>query len=533
MKNPISAIADLLFKLNKVNWFIVHDLSKAGLVENEIQFTFVDGKERFDEPFGTNLGYISINEPKSYNEFCEEILNLADVLKDNPVALANIFIILLRLSTNSTGNDILERFKSQIDATTCVKVYDLLVDSLNLSYFSHRNLKQYKYDTLRDWLEVLNGAQYHHGFSDPVTSILILVKDGNGTSLDFAIIRKMAPLLRAHLIGFFGYNIAINNKDLFDIILTDEKEAAFFAGYIIEEKGSNRSAVEWLSENIVRVFIEMYWNNIGKDFFFHVFGLSFRNKGKNQLYKDLESDIHQILLEKFQSADLGKYQNINTFKYPHDFIALYNWFSVMKIKPSSISEINTSTIVEQFLNQLESIVENVPEYLAKEKYSDPFESYSLSEGKFLTALAFQLLFLLCNREEDIKRLKDICFKFKPLFYGGFQSTSIASHFAETILIMLLSTHLIHDLNEGHFNKLKKLLSVAEETILIPYIHLAERDEEIWNPETEKQVFSFNAGKYLVNDYLKKILNSELKEHYASLFSLFDDVKIAKWPYERS
>ena len=73
-----------------------------------------------------------------------------------------------------------------------------------------------------------------------------------------------------------------------------------------------------------------------------------------------------------------------------------------------------------------------------------------------------------------------------------------------------------------------LLTILNKTILIPYIHLAEREEEIWNKETEKSGFQYKIGEYLINDYLKRIKNNEnvVNECFKDLFELFDNVKVA-------
>ena len=53
-------LSDYLSKTQEIDWLILHKIANEGLLLNDIEFSFADGKENISEPFQTNLGYISI-----------------------------------------------------------------------------------------------------------------------------------------------------------------------------------------------------------------------------------------------------------------------------------------------------------------------------------------------------------------------------------------------------------------------------------------------------------------------------------------
>jgi hypothetical protein len=72
------------------------------------------------------------------------------------------------------------------------------------------------------------------------------------------------------------------------------------------------------------------------------------------------------------------------------------------------------------------------------------------------------------------------------------------------------------------------LKVISDILLVSYIHLEERDDEVWNPESEKQVFDFSAGRYLVTTAMKNVQKHQVREYYTDFFDSINEVAIAKW-----
>ena len=88
------------------------------------------------------------------------------------------------------------------------------------------------------------------------------------------------------------------------------------------------------------------------------------------------------------------------------------------------------------------------------------------------------------------------------------------------------------MSENEFSSLKKYLKIIADSILVPYIHLAERDDKIWNPESERQAFHFDSGGHLVTTALSIIRKHEIYPVYEELFQNINAIKVAKWSFEK-
>ena len=138
-------ISKILLDSLKVDWFIIHKISKDKLNIEGIGFSFVNGIERIDEPFKSNLGYISLKNPSIISEFGILIAELLQEFKFNPIALANIFIITTRVSYSGSDKEILiENFKKTIGTKKSNNTFSILTDSLNAEYYKHHHLKDSK-----------------------------------------------------------------------------------------------------------------------------------------------------------------------------------------------------------------------------------------------------------------------------------------------------------------------------------------------------------------------------------------------------
>jgi hypothetical protein len=533
MENLKTAIINVISSKSSIDWLIVHDISKSYAKINDVEFSFVDGNERQDEPFNTNQGYISLKKDTSIKAFEEISVQLVERFKSEPIALANLFIVFTR--TSYTGEDkqtLIKKYKRILGADVCKTVFALLIKSLNVEYYKHYYSSHKKPITLNQWLDLFRSAQYTHGFSDPILSCLQLVRIERNLSIEFEHIEGMAPLLRSVLISFYGCELVIPDAKFKDLI-NKEDELTFLSAYLLDETGRDAKVPDWLSQHLVELFIDKHWNKIGKDFFVHVFGLSYRNKNQNDLYKKLEEYADMVLSRKLYSESQETKIWIRQLEFPEHFIALFSCFSDTKTNYNSIPISNVQTILEQFIEELKRITKKLPEYLASENSADPFISYYLSEPKYVKTLAYLLLLLLRANDSNRKELSNACHEFKALFYGHFRACALAIYFTELLILIGLSGRYLTGIEEGEFVALRKYLIIISDTVLIPYVHLIERDDEVWNPESKKELFHHSAGGYMVREALTEIRKHEIFSHYQEFFKNIEDVKVAEWSYERN
>jgi hypothetical protein len=530
MEKLEAIIQKVISSKSTIDWMIVHEISKSKIEIEGVEFSFVDGKERYNEPFKTNQGYISLNKPSVISEFQKTANELLEEFKSNPIALANLFIVFTRASYKGEDKEtLLKNFKKQLGKDACTNVFNLLIASLNNEYYKD-NYSIKKPLNTNDWLDIFRSTQYMHGISDPLINCLQLVRNERNRKLDFDLLEKMKPLLRAVLVGQYGFDIQISKSKLKQLYQSEE-ELIFLSACLIDDSAPDKTPPDWLTETLIERFLEKHWDTIGRQIFVHAFGLSFRNKNDNKLYDRLKDLSHTILLKHLKTENDDTLKWISKLEFPNDFIALFGWLSSKKINLNEIPDSNRVAITNQFVSELQRIAKSIPVHLASENSSDPFTSFQLYEGKYHTALAYVLLFLLSATDTNRKDIENVCHEFKTLFYGGFRATHLATHFTELMLLIGLSGNRVNGLDEAEYLALKQYLKILSDTVLIPYIHLKEREDEIWNPESEREAFQFNAGSHLVTIALVEIQKHQIGQHYQDFFEKINETTVANWNFE--
>jgi hypothetical protein len=520
-------ISKTLSDKSEIDWLIVHTIHKSDPKITGVEFSFVDGKERQDEPFKTNQGFISLKKADNIENFKKIIGELSTKFKTNPVSLANLFIISTRASyTGEDDETLLNVFKEGIGKENCSIVFDLLIKSLNSVYHDDKNYIDKQPNDTNDWLTLFRSTQYLHRFSDPIISCLQLVRDERNRSIDFDLIQNMKPLLRAVLMGWYGYDLTISQATQ-DKICENENELTFLSACLIDDFSGERDLPNWLNSKLIELFVEKHWSKIGKPIFIHVFGISYRNKQENNLYKKLEELLHEILYKKLNTETLNW---IGSLEFPTDFIALFGWITKKKIDYNKISDSIKSELLNRFISELERISTELPKHLASNNSSDPFNSFQFSEPKYQDAFAHLSLLIIYATKDNLKDIKSVCFSIKPLFYGGFRATHLATHFAQIMLLTGLSGYRLNGLDDKGKENIKNYMKIISDVLLVPYIHLSERNDEIWNPESKKELSQYNAGQYLVNYALTEINKLGDKKHYDNFFKEISEIKVSKKDY---
>lgn len=511
---------------SEIDWLIVHTIHKSYPKITGVEFSFVDGKEQQDEPFKTNQGYISLKKTDTIEKFIKIIGELSTEYQTNSISLANLFIVTTRASY--TGEDdgiLLKVFKGNIGQENCNIVFNLLINSLNTEYHNGKRYVEKQPDSTNEWLTLFHSVQYLHGLSDPITNCLQLVLDERSSNLDFDLIQNMNPLLRAELMGWYGYDLTISQTTE-DKLYKNENELIFLSACLINDFSGERDLPNWLNLKLIEIFVEKHWAKIGKPIFIHVFGISYRNKQENNLNKKLGELLHEILFNKLNTENAETLNWIGSLDFPADFIALFAWIVKKKIDYNKISNRIKSELLDRFIRELQRISTELPKHLASENSSDPFNSFQFSEPKYQDTFAHLSLLMLYATNDNLKDIKNVCFSIKPLFYGGFRATDLATHFTEIILLIGLSGYRLNGLDNTGKENIKSYMKIISDVLLVPYIHISERNDEVWNLESKKELFQHNAGQYLVNYALTEINKLEDKGHYDSFFKEISEIKVS-------
>jgi hypothetical protein len=517
-------------KSSEIDWLVVHTIQKSAPQITGVEFSFVDGKERQDELFKTNQGYICLKNADTIENFKNIVGDLSTEFKTNPISLANLFIVTTRASyTGEDDGTLFSKFKENIGKENCSIVFNLLINSLNTAYHNYKNYVDKQPENTNEWLTLFHSTQYMHGFPDPIINCLQLVRDERSRSLDFNLIQNMKPLLRTVLMGWYGYDLTISQTTQ-DKIYENEQELIFLSACLIDDFSKEKVLPDWLHSKLIELFVEKHWVKIGKPVFVHVFGISYRNKQENNLYKKLEGLLHEILFKKLNTENPETLMWIGSFEFPTDFIALFSWILRKEIDYNKIPIPIKSEMLNQFIRELQRISTELPKHLASENSSDPFHSFQFYEPNYQNAFAHLLSTMLHASDNNLKDIRGLCFSIKPLFYGGFRATYLANHFTEVMLLTGLSGYRLNGLDNKGKEIIKSYMKIISDVLLVPYIHLSERNDEIWNPESKKELFQYNAGKYLVNYALTEINKLADKKHYENFIKEISEIKVSKKDY---
>lgn len=515
-----------------IDWFIVRALSELFEGTNDLYFSLHDNRRTHDLPFRRHQGYLCVEETlnTAFIMAFSQILN--DVL-EQPLSLANLYILYTRVSGGEEAfiEELTGLFTNMAQSKR-EQIFLTLADSLNQHYFAHTTLARETPKTVQDWLNLFRAAQGFDHISDPVIRLIRLIEPKKRQYVPYTWVLHLKPVVRAPLMGWYHFQLDCPSDELITIISNDASEAAYVGAVLMNEMGPTSITPDWLNQYIIAIFVKQCWSNVGKAVFMHIYGLSYRNKNENPLFKTLEALFHKMLLELIQSSKSEDDVWLTDFDLPDTYIAFFNWITVNQIKFSEIPRSKGNLLIQTFINQLAAIAAK-PEVYFTGNSSDPWKSYALTEMKYLNTISYLLLYLLDTPAEQLKEMTKVFFNFKPLYFGEYTATYFANRFTEFILLILTAINNLHDLTEEMLQNLDGLLKGLADSVLIPYIHLTERESEIWDLHTNRQPMAHNASKYLINDALKSIRQGHYADHYKNIFDLFDAVKVTEWPYERT
>ncbi|MBK0379307.1 hypothetical protein [Mucilaginibacter segetis] len=529
MEELLLKIEEKLQSAQGVNWLIVHELVNIPVAVNDIKFSFVDGKEDLYEPFKVSPGYVTLNTAEAYQIFSSRLIRWLKTYRKQIPVLAQLYALVSRINHPQEQLSLQELFKSALPKKWKTELYGYMIATLNGDYFKHLHYSLKEITNVEDWLTLIRSAQYRHHIADPLLAVLHLVKIP-GRHLSYSLIEDMAPMLRSTLIGWYGYEIRISVNER-AAIYGNPNERMFLTAILLESGNHTDTPPSWLKYPLIEKTLDTDWETVGQYLFPQIYGLNFRKRQQNKVHQAMKKLTGKFLRAKLSQKETAAVW-ISRLEFPKHFIAVCSWLIEKPANFGKLPDHCGMQLLDQFLSELNRIGRQIPELIAEKNSSDPFLTSYVGENQYLTAIAYALILLLDTNEAQLKLLKKTYFTFKPLFYGGYRSKYLATRFAEIQLLIALSGPNLTNISNDRFLKLNELLQIISDTILIPYIHLTEREEDIWNPDYEFGISLSNMGRQQINAYLKKILTSSMLPYYQTFVDRLSSIKTAEWPYER-
>lgn len=539
MDNLYRVLSEYLDNYIMLKWDIIIDLASQMPKSNIISFSIPD-KVTYRYPFDYNLGYICLKDENDESErvlkdYSDTLLALTDKFLDSHIALCNVFIIILRSSYRGDDkSDMVNMFVNKIGYDRSKSIFLTLINSLSGELYKQNPNIDKNPKTVDEWCRLFRSASYLDSHALSYISIIMLVSQK--MRLDFRWVPKIPPLILAILIDFYGLEIIINKDDIKELDTLSEKEIAFIVAYIIENL-YHPEALVWFNSEVADSFMLTHWNHGGKKLVSRI--ILEKTKSQNNKPHSHISSIYKDLINSFSNHLTD--ENISLWfsglEFPEEYITISSL--ILETTKVDGDECDLSLIPENIksifcINAFDAI--SKPEILIQKMITDKnsttiFKFFTLDSiyQNFLTVLCYLLL------KDDListKKFQSLCFDYKQYFYCCYDASRASVEFVEFVLLVLLSIVRITGLEDKDLERWKDLVRTIIDTVLYPYIAIAEEEEYIWNPEYEFNMNYITLPKYNINLYLRELFESSYSAIAEYLHSKISEYKTAVWPYER-
>jgi len=422
----------------------------------------------------------------------------------------------------------------ELSPEICEMVFTLLITSLNQLVYAHNDYIVKEPNSIEEWRSLLRFSSHRNPGSVDYDYIVMLLT--RTRTLNFRLLGIIHPIIVATLVDYYGYKVQLADEDIARFDTASVMEVTFVVEYVSENL-SDPMKIDWFNDALAKSLMITHWNTGGKQLMKLLLNKEIHPRVES--VKPSLDFILGLLVDVFRDY---QYKNtlslwLSNMAFPEDYIIVSAL--IMKSNKDKNGRVNLSTISNELRR---AMVDNLlliigqPEKLIKKVITNK-SSYSAFEFYNIENTYQYLLVVLCYLfiSEDsfsIKRFKNICYEYKQYFYCDYDSSIIAVEFVEFILLVLLSVTMLTGLDDESKEKWKKLMKVVSDTILYPYIMLAEEYEYIWNPDFSCSSDFYALTKKSINRLLSELQKNVYEELSRDFFKDFSAYKTAVWPYER-
>ncbi len=523
-KETTDLIVNELIVIDRPDWMIVRRLYESLHEDVHIKFSlFDDWRWKNELPFGKHQGFISFRDA-TLPEITTLITSLYDKVADNDVAVANLWILTDRI-TLRTDSDLLSILKKKLPDTQHKRVYKILVDSLRKQVVNNDAVEPMPL-RLKEWQRYINGYDYKAG--ELAESILFLVSDRRVVGL--ADLLLLSPRFVGSLIGFWGVRVHLTPAEA--MCITDPHRLAFLAA--IAASQTYYYLPQWLTQEFVSRLVHDTASGIGLELLRDVFKPmppgAVTNRHRLRLIAYCKEAVSEILMGNEETAK----EWISRLDGVKDIPQVLYIISLSRIV---VSDEIKNRIANHCIIGLKAITADFGRSL-----SDKHSRYNLTSLQLMTpdSMAAMAVFGECLAkidEEGKKWFKKMLFEIKPLFAGGYDAKSLAMFTTELLLCSFISGAIWQScMYANEVTTLSHLIDEMGRFIMIPYVHLAERSDAVWDPGYSATQFHPDNPRLLLNHLIKNgMVNKDY--HPARIISdnivdIIHKTSTILWPFER-
>src|SRR6218665_831709 len=414
-------LKNVLLDNKTVNFHIAIELSQKASPIKVFGCSFTENKEDENEPFGSKLGYISLDDKRNKNiieDFKNALKHLISDFESDIITLSNLYILATRANyTGDSDEEILQSFISALSNTQKEEVYKRLVEEINKKYYRHKQFSKSTPKNVQDWLDLFNNAQYLHSFNDISHDVLQLINE-YPKPLQFKHVKMLAPILRASLY----HDFEVSEKEVADLILNDPSEINYLVAVILDTSDNTVQPPVWLNE----LFIDYIFknnDNVAQYVIYYLFGfIRYESKRHNPVYVQFKFLMQEKLKKVVVAVDNDSLELIKKLKFTEEFLSFLNFLNSINML-DKIHETYFNTINEAFINALDKTENTIPDNLSNSNFIDQFKLYYLDEKNYRNGITILSLSLLHITDDQLKSMNDVLYRYKPLFFGGYEAKS--------------------------------------------------------------------------------------------------------------
>lgn len=510
-------VIDAVASAGRPDWMIVRRMCDSDDGDRRLKFSLFDDWHGRELPFGRHQGFITF-AGASYKDVTTMLRDIYGHVKDDEMAVANLWILACRISMEAEDY-LLGYIKQLMTESQRNRVFDILASSVVSEAYGGVG---YYPETVDGWMRLQ--FAYESCEHDFVCSIATLVSDGR--KIDMDLLLKLPACLISALVFYGGYSLTLTPSEA--CVQTEPRRLALLCAMALHYSYDKFYEPEWLSQKLVDKMITGDGSIVGRSLLREAW-----------MYRPQQTrfTLQQIRLMKYcrlavvsilAADDDATRLWIDSLDIVKDMPVVLYLASAMAPTPEILTILGNRVIAA-----LGDEVAAFPKTLAQRGGNSGLTSLSLEARQ--SGVVFSMLGQsLASLENDgLKNLTKTLYALKQLYAGGYHATQFAMGVTELLIIAALMCGPQTDDREA---VLLEIIRKADETVMTPYVHLAERTAAMWEPGYITSAHDLDKGKVIFNNLLRSALERQdgdpVKVRATALANSIAATATTIWPYNR-
>lgn len=510
-------VIDAVASAGRPDWMIVRRMCDSDDGDRWLKFSLFDDWHGRELPFGRHQGFITF-VGASYKDVTTMLCDIYSHVKDDDMAVANLWILACRINMKAEDY-LLGYIKQLMTESQRNRVFDILASSVVSEAYGGVG---YYPETVDGWIRLQCACEScAHDFA---CSIATLVSDGR--KIDMDLLFKLPACLISALIFYCGYRLSLTPAEA--CALAEPRRLALLCAMALHYSYDKFYEPEWLSQKFVDKMIIGDGATVGRSLLREAWMYSQQQTRFTLQQIRLMKYCRRAVVSILAAADDATRLWIDSLDIVKDMPVVLYLASAMAPKPEVPTILGNRVIAT-----LGDEVAAFPKILAQRGGNSALTSLSLEARQ--SGVVFSMLgqSLASLGKDGLKDLTKTFYALKQLYAGGYHATQFAMSVTELLILAALMCGPQTDDREA---VLLEIIRKADETVMTPYVHLAERTAAIWEPGYITSAHDLDKGKVIFNNLLRSALERQdgdpVKVRATALTNSIAATATTIWPYNR-